>query len=130
MMQMMLSNAAPHNRANSDQEKLNILSPHFSLSRGADRVVFIIFGPFTFQFRKENGGKQILAALRSRFLLEPGQQGRVDLLTKLNKLFSAQVDGVLVVSGICIIAAFFEIEVTRVVTDELGDKGEKVLHQL
>src|SRR5258707_5357685 len=123
----MPSNAAPHKRANSDQEKLDIPSPHFCRSRDADGVVLIVFGPFTFQFGKENGGKQISATTRSGSLFEPGQQSSVDLTTRLDILFIAQVDGVLVISAICIIAAFFEIEVTSMVTNELRDKGEKEL---
>src|SRR5579884_465711 len=126
----MPSNAALHNRANSDQEKLNIPSPHFCCSRDADGVILVVFGPLPFQFGKENGGQQMSAATRSGFLFEPGQQSSVDLTTKLDKLFIAEVDGVLVISAICIIAAFFEIEVTSMVTNELGDKGEKELPQL
>jgi hypothetical protein len=69
------------------------------------------------KFRDENGGEKTKTSTRSRFFLEPGQQGSVELLEKLDKLFIAQVDWVLVISGIRIVATFFQIEVTRMVTD-------------
>ena len=72
---------------------------------------------FTLKFRDENGGEKTLATTRSRFLREPGQQGSVQLLAKLDKLFVTQVEWVLLIFGICIIATFLEIEVTGMVAD-------------
>ena len=46
-----------------------------------------------------------------------GQQGSIELLAKLDKLFVTQVEGVLLISGISIIATFLESEVTGMVAD-------------
>ena len=40
----------------------------------------IVFLHFTLKFRDENGSEKALAATRSRFLLEPGQQDSFQLL--------------------------------------------------
>ncbi len=90
----------------------NVLSDKHSFG-----LCIIVVLLFTLKFRDKDGGEKTAAATRSRFLLEPGQQGSVELLEKLDKLFIAQEDCVLLIAGIRIIATFFEIEVTGMITD-------------